>query len=67
MDGMLLLRLRDCERSTRLGMVDQGFPEKMRQLAAMGYVRKIGRGHQTTPSGSAFLADPEIKVRLKRM
>lgn len=64
-DGMLLMRLRDCAASTKLGMVDQ-IPS-LKRLAQFGLVKAVEKGHQVTPEGFAFLREPEIVNRLKRL
>ncbi len=57
MDEMLMLRLKDCARSTRVGVVDQGFPRAMAQLVSMGYVRPEGKGHVVTEAGEALVLE----------
>lgn len=67
MDGMLLLRLNDCATSTKLGMVDKGFPRLMKQLEAKGYVSRVANGYKATQAGFALLREPGIVERLKTL
>ncbi len=67
MDDMALMRLRDCAISTRLGMADQGFPETLAHVAAMGYVTFCDPGYKVTPKGFDFLREPEIVERLRKL
>ena len=54
---MQLLRLRDCKKTTDVGMVDQGFPGIMREMVALGWVKSVGKGHQITNAGRIYLAE----------
>lgn len=63
----LLARLRDCAASSRVGMIDRGFPDYLRQLAALGLVEKVGDGHKITPQGTAFLRAPETRQQLDKL
>lgn len=67
MDGMTLLRLRDCAISTRFGLADQWPGAEMRRLDALGFTQAFGAGRQVTASGFAFLALPDTKDRLARL
>lgn len=49
--GMELLRLDNCATSTRLGQVDQGFPNTMLILEGKGLVKKSGLGFIITTLG----------------
>lgn len=51
-----LLRLVDCQMSTRLGIIDQGFPMVMRKLAAKNLVEPVGSGHRITEEGNLYLS-----------
>ena len=50
-----LMRLNDCATSTRMGMVDQGFPTVMQRLATLKFVTPVGKGYQTTNEGSLYI------------
>lgn len=41
MDAMDFLRLSYCALSSRLGMVDRGFPATMKRLETQGFVRRV--------------------------
>ncbi len=62
LDDMQLMRLYDCSVSTKCGMVDQGFPKIMQQLAAQGYVEKKRDGYVVTEAGLLY-----IKVNKERL
>lgn len=66
-EEMQLLRLSYCATSNRLGVPDQGFPETMRELAALGLVTLVagGNGAWVTPEGHAYLH--EHRQLLKRI
>jgi len=64
-DEMLLMRLNDCATSTRLGMTDRGFPDYMRRLLGLGYVKPIGEGYRITDAGLAHLC--QHRELLQRM
>ena len=67
LDAMQLLRLNDCAKTTRMGLIDYGFPRTMRELATMQLVELIGRGHCVTTKGFELLNDPEIVQRLRKI
>lgn len=67
MDDLLLLRLRDCAHSTRVGMIDQGFPAYLAKLAALGYAEQVGEGYRVTDAGFAYLNTDEIKIKLRTL
>ena len=67
MDDLLLMRLRDCSISTRLGVADQGFPDYMRRLAALGYVTQVGSGFKVTAAGAEYLKSPSTVERLRKL
>lgn len=51
LEELLLMRLRDCGVSSKLGMADQGFPTDLRKLAALGLVERSGEGFKITKMG----------------
>lgn len=67
MSGMMLMRLRDCAFSTMLGMVDQWPGPEMVALKGMGYVKQVGKGHQATKEGFAYLASPDRAEPLRKL
>lgn len=67
MDDMALMRLRDCAISTRLGVPDQGFPDTMARLAALGYVEKVDRGYKVTAAGFSYLRDLMVVEQLRKL
>jgi hypothetical protein len=62
--GMELLRLDNCATSTRLGQVDQGFPNTMAILESKGLVKKQDLGYVVTGLGieTLRLYSKELKV-----
>lgn len=62
-ESMDLMRLNDCAKSTRMGMVDQGFPMTMKKLEARGLVKAVGPGYQVTDLGLTVL--DQYKKELK--
>ena len=64
LEGMELMRLRDCATTTRMGQVDQGFPRILAGLAAKGLVEKSGEGYIVTMLGKETLRlyTKELKV-----
>lgn len=60
-DGMLALRLAGVDQSSRVGMLDQGFPNAMLRLQALGFVEhKVttdGSGYAITNLGRAYLIE----------
>lgn len=59
-----LMRLRDCAGSNRIGMLDRGFPQLMKGLAALGLVDVSAIGAKVTMVGLKLLADPDVRGRL---
>jgi hypothetical protein len=62
--AMDFLRLCDCALSTRMGMIDRGFPAAMERLAAAGFVKKAWErvrpkypGYQVTVAGVAHIKE----------
>ena len=51
LSGMELLRLNYCATSSRLGQIDQGFPNTMKLLAAKGLVEVRDKGFVATDLG----------------
>lgn len=50
-----LLRLSDCAVSSRMGLVDKGFPDYMREIAAEGHAVAKDGGYVVTPAGIEYL------------
>lgn len=63
---MELMRLNDCAASTRMGMVDQGFPAIMKKLAALKLVDKKGEGHVVNEAGLLVLATNKERLFLSK-
>jgi hypothetical protein len=71
MEQMDFLRLCDCSKSTRLGMVDRGFPRAMERLAALGYVKLVADGnkwpgHKTTKEGDFYIVERHRRERASK-
>ena len=54
-ESMQLMHLRHCNKSTNMGLVDQGFPGYMREMTYRKWVKPVGKGHQITEEGKAYL------------
>ena len=70
MNGMQLMRLRDCARATLLGQVMQWPGSEMRGLEAMGFLTAVPLGdsrygHQATAQGLAYLKQPDVLKQLE--
>lgn len=65
--SLLLLRLRDCATSSRLGLVDKWPGPEMSELAHLGYVRRVGDGHQVTARGLERLREAEQSGELVKI
>lgn len=57
MDEMLLLQLKNCSVSSRLGIIDRGNPVAYTKLAALGYVDPIDGGFKVNDAGFALLRE----------
>jgi predicted transcriptional regulator len=51
---MQLMHLRNCRISTDKGLIDQGFPTYMKEMAVNRWVRAVGKGYVITDEGRAF-------------
>ena len=63
LEGMELLRLRDCATTSRMG-VDQGFPNTMKRLAAKGLVEAKDNGFVVTELGLLTLSQYRKELRV---
>lgn len=54
-DNLHLMHLHNCAVSSRMGMVDQGFPRYMKKLQGLGFVKDVNNGYQVTKEGLAYL------------
>jgi hypothetical protein len=69
MEAMDFLRLCDCAGSTRLGMIDRGFPQTLARLAGLGYVKQCSDstskwpGYKTTKEGEDYIRERHRRER----
>ncbi len=65
LSGLELMHLNNCATSTRMGMVDQGFPKQMRKLQSLKLVEQHENGFRTTTLGYQTLS--QYATELKKL